>query len=49
MTRALEVGCATGRTTFELATGYDDVIGIDVSDKFSGSCQQTKEGRSSAL
>lgn len=27
--RALELGCKVGRTTFELAAGFDEVVGID--------------------
>jgi len=32
--RGLDVGCAVGRSTFELARYLDDVIGIDYSDTF---------------
>jgi putative 4-mercaptohistidine N1-methyltranferase len=32
--RALDIGCAVGRSTFELARYFDDVIGIDYSDAF---------------
>jgi putative 4-mercaptohistidine N1-methyltranferase len=31
---ALDLGCSVGRTTFELATHYDQVTGIDYSNRF---------------
>ncbi|WP_027329388.1 putative 4-mercaptohistidine N1-methyltransferase [Marinimicrobium agarilyticum] len=32
--RALDLGCAVGRSTFELARTFDEVIGIDLSHRF---------------
>ncbi len=32
--RALDVGCAVGRATFELARGFDRVTGLDFSTRF---------------
>ncbi|KAF0750158.1 hypothetical protein AaE_006808, partial [Aphanomyces astaci] len=32
--RALEVGCAVGRSSFELARHFDEVVGIDFSHHF---------------
>ncbi|MEA3362633.1 MAG: putative 4-mercaptohistidine N1-methyltransferase [Thermodesulfobacteriota bacterium] len=32
--RALDLGCAVGRTSFELATYFDQVTGIDFSSRF---------------
>jgi 5-histidylcysteine sulfoxide synthase/putative 4-mercaptohistidine N1-methyltranferase len=32
--RALDLGCAVGRTTFELARGFDHVTGLDFSARF---------------
>jgi 5-histidylcysteine sulfoxide synthase/putative 4-mercaptohistidine N1-methyltranferase len=32
--RALDLGCATGRATFELARGFDHVDGVDFSARF---------------
>lgn len=32
--RALEIGCAVGRASFELARGYQEVIGVDLSRAF---------------
>ncbi len=33
-TRALDLGCAVGRATFELARHFEEVIGIDYSHRF---------------
>ena len=35
-TKALDLGCATGRATFELAKSFDEVEGIDFSVRFVG-------------
>ncbi|QFR42753.1 5-histidylcysteine sulfoxide synthase [Sulfurimonas xiamenensis] len=35
-TKALDMGCATGRTTFELAKSFNKVEGIDFSARFIG-------------
>ena len=35
-TKALDLGCATGRATFELAKSFDEVEGIDFSARFIG-------------
>lgn len=32
--RALDIGCAVGRTTIEIASNFDEVIGIDLSNAF---------------
>ena len=32
--KALDIGCAIGRSTFELARGFDEVIGVDFSARF---------------
>ncbi len=34
MKKALDLGCAVGRSTFELARSFDEVIGIDFSARF---------------
>lgn len=34
MRRALDLGCAVGRATFELAREFDEVIGVDFSARF---------------
>jgi len=33
---ALDIGCATGRASFELARNFDEVVGIDFSARFIG-------------
>ncbi|MBK7234355.1 MAG: 5-histidylcysteine sulfoxide synthase [Sterolibacteriaceae bacterium] len=37
--RALDVGCAVGRASFELARGYREVIGVDLSRAFVDAAQ----------
>ena len=32
LSRALDVGCATGRMSFELAAVFNEVIGIDIAE-----------------
>lgn len=32
--KAFDIGCAIGRSTFELARGFDEVIGVDFSARF---------------
>lgn len=32
--RALDLGCATGRSTLELAKGFEHVVGMDLSHRF---------------
>jgi SAM-dependent methyltransferase len=34
MSRALDIGCAVGRTSFDLSRSFDEVIGIDFSHSF---------------
>ena len=41
--KALDLGCAVGRTTFELARGFDQVIGVDLSQRFIACATQLKE------
>ncbi len=38
--RALDLGCATGRATFELARHFEHVTGIDFSARFVGMCAE---------
>ena len=40
--RALDIGCAVGRSTFELAREFDEVVGMDFSSAFIAKCQQLK-------
>ena len=41
--RALDIGCGAGRSAFELARDFDEVIGIDYSKSFIQKCQQLKK------
>ena len=41
--RALDLGCAIGRSSFELARGFDEVVGVDFSTRFIRHAQQLKE------
>ncbi|MFZ2972732.1 MAG: 5-histidylcysteine sulfoxide synthase [Ferribacterium limneticum] len=44
--KALDLGCATGRATFELARHFDQVTGIDFSARFIGvGTQLAEQGR----
>jgi putative 4-mercaptohistidine N1-methyltranferase len=38
--RALDLGCAVGRSSFELGRHFDEVVGIDFSERFIGAAQQ---------
>lgn len=42
--RALDLGCAVGRSSFELARFCEEVLGIDYSTRFIGACQQLQRG-----
>jgi len=46
--RGLEVGCAVGRSSFEMARFCDEVVGIDYSSAFISTCNQLKVGNSLA-
>ncbi|XP_033630196.1 uncharacterized protein LOC117292297 [Asterias rubens] len=41
--RALDIGCAVGRTAFELARDFEQVVGIDFSQAFTDTCCALKE------
>jgi len=41
--RALDLGCAVGRASFELATRFDQVAGIDFSTRFIAIANRLKE------
>jgi len=41
--RALDLGCAIGRSSFELARGFEQVVGIDFSARFIQQAQKLKE------
>lgn len=44
--RALDVGCAVGRSAFELARYAEEVRGIDFSERFIGAAQSLKDAGS---
>jgi len=41
--KAFDIGCAIGRSTFELARGFTEVIGVDFSTRFVQEAQKIKE------
>ena len=41
--RALDIGCAIGRSTFELTRGFEEVVGVDFSTRFIQEAQKLKE------
>jgi 5-histidylcysteine sulfoxide synthase/putative 4-mercaptohistidine N1-methyltranferase len=41
--KAFDIGCAIGRSTFELARGFDEVIGVDFSARFIQEAEVLKE------
>jgi len=41
--RALDIGCAVGRSTFELTPYFEEVVGIDYSHSFIDMCNHLKE------
>jgi len=41
--KAFDIGCAIGRSTFELAREFDEVIGVDFSTRFIQEAQKIKE------
>lgn len=48
LARALDLGCAVGRCTFELtspACGFGEVVGVDISARFIEVANKMREGR----
>ena len=41
--RALDIGCSVGRSTFDLASDFNEVIGIDYSQAFIDCASKLKE------
>ncbi len=41
--RALDLGCAVGRTSFELARDFDQVVGVDLSNRFIAAANTLRE------
>jgi len=44
-TRALDLGCAVGRSSFELGRHFDEVVGIDFSGRFVATAEQMRRQR----
>ena len=44
-TRALDLGCAVGRSSFELARYFDEVVGIDFSARFVAAAERMRKQR----
>ncbi|MBU0782615.1 MAG: putative 4-mercaptohistidine N1-methyltransferase [Gammaproteobacteria bacterium] len=42
--KALDLGCAVGRSSFDLAKGFDAVLGIDLSSRFIDAANRLKFG-----
>ena len=41
--KAFDIGCAIGRSSFELARGFEEVIGVDFSARFIQEAERLKE------
>ena len=44
--KALDLGCAVGRSTFELARTFESVVGLDYSDAFIDAAEHLRQQRS---
>ena len=44
VSRALDLGCAVGRSAFEMANNADEVIGIDFSQAFIAAAESLRQG-----
>ena len=44
--KALDLGCAVGRSTFELARTFDSVVGLDYSDAFIDAAEHLRQQQS---
>jgi putative 4-mercaptohistidine N1-methyltranferase len=44
-TRALDLGCAVGRSSFELGRHFDAVVGVDFSVRFIAAAEQMRQER----
>jgi putative 4-mercaptohistidine N1-methyltranferase len=42
-TRALDLGCAVGRSSFELRRHFDEVVGIDFSGRFIAAAERMRD------
>ncbi len=46
MKRALDVGCAVGGSSFKLAERFEEVIGVDLSERFIKAAKELKQNHS---
>ena len=44
-TRALDLGCAVGRSSFELGWHFDEVVGVDFSGRFIAAAERMRDER----
>jgi putative 4-mercaptohistidine N1-methyltranferase len=44
-TRALDLGCAVGRSSFELGRHFDEIVGIDFSGRFIAAAERMRADR----
>jgi len=47
--RALDLGCAVGRGSFELARHFDDVLGLDFSARFVAEAERMRRDRGATV
>jgi putative 4-mercaptohistidine N1-methyltranferase len=47
--RALDLGCAVGRSSFELRRHFDEVVGIDFSGRFVEAAERMREQRAATV
>jgi putative 4-mercaptohistidine N1-methyltranferase len=47
--RALDLGCAVGRSSFELGRHFDDVLGLDFSARFVAEARRMQRARSAIV
>jgi len=48
-TRSLDLGCAVGRSSFELGRHFDEVVGIDFSERFIAAAKQMQKKRAATI
>ena len=47
--RALDLGCAVGRSSLELRRHFDEVVGVDFSARFVGAAERMREERAAMV
>ena len=48
-TRALDLGCAVGRSSFELGRHFDSVLGVDFSGRFIAAAERMRDKRAATV